>query len=153
MTPPLSNWTPGQAFFFFSDKGNHCIRKIGLQDGKITTVVGTGQAGFSKDGATGVSAAIDTPAGLALTRQGLHFAESGNHRVRLLREDGSLTTIAGNGKVEFSGDSRDARMAELFHPTGLCANPYSKLLYVAANQQIKVLGDEDRLRDHRDDLI
>ena len=131
------------SYLFFSDTGNHCIRKIRLHDGEITTVVGTGQASFSEDGTAGVNAAIHTPMGLAMTPQGLCFAEAGNRRVRLLREDGILTTIAGNGEFGFSGDCRDARFAELWYPTGLCVNPYSGLLYVADCKQIKVLGQSN----------
>jgi hypothetical protein len=92
--------------------------------------------------------------GLAMSPQGLCFAEAGNHRVRLLCKDGTLTTIAGNGRWGFSGDCRDARLAELVHPTGLCAKwssilrgelggePRDLVLYVVDGNQIKVLGDE-----------
>jgi hypothetical protein len=148
--PKFLEWYRGaesssKDYLFFSDTGNHCIRKIRLRDGEITTVVGTGTAGFSEDGATGVNAMIDRPCGLTLTDQGLFFAESGNQRVRLLRHDGTLTTIAGNGEWGFSGDCRDARFAELICPLGLCFNPYSGLLYVTDNGQVKVLGDYRRI--------
>jgi hypothetical protein len=142
---------PQSKCLFFSDQGNHCIRKIRLEDGEITTIVGTGEAGFSEDGTNGADAAIDTPWGLAVT-EGLCFAEGGNRRVRLLSNDGILTTIAGNGERGFYGDCRDARMAELLYPAGLCANPYSRLLYIADSKQIRVLG-ESALLEFPENLI
>lgn len=128
---------------FFSDGGNHCIRRLRLRDGEITTVVGTGKGGFSKDGTLASECMIDSPAGLAITSSGLCFADARNHRIRVMRPDGTISTLAGTGDRGFSGDIRDARQAELWLPSGLCWNPHSNCLYAAdfGHQQIKVIGD------------
>ncbi len=87
---------------FVSDSGNQRIRYIDLQQGKVTTLAGGGQAtnkelhvpgGFA-DGAVS-EARFNFPAGLALTDEGgLVIADSHNHAIRYLL-DGQVRTIAG----------------------------------------------------------
>jgi hypothetical protein len=131
--------SPDGAFLFISDTGNHCIRRLRLQDGEITTFVGTGQAGFSGDGFYSVNSAIDNPLGLVSTNQGLFFSDAGNNRIRLLEK--TMITIAGSGQAEFSGDCRDARLAELSYPAGLCFDPKFGVLYVGDGSQVKAVAD------------
>ena len=89
---------------FFIDWANHRIRKIGT-DGVITTVVGTGVAGYSGDQGPGTAAAIDFATGLALDSSGnLFIADYGNNRVRKLAANGIITTVAGNGNSGSTGD-------------------------------------------------
>jgi sugar lactone lactonase YvrE len=67
---------------FIEDTYHHRIRKVG-PDGIITTVVGTGDAGFYGEEVPGLEAWLNEPAGLAITTDGtLYIADSGNHRVR-----------------------------------------------------------------------
>ncbi len=61
---------------YFADSGSDCIRKIRLRDGEVTTVAGTGYAGFAEDGTVTVDAALNNPAGLAVTSQGLCFVDA-----------------------------------------------------------------------------
>jgi len=68
---------------YISDWLGHRIRKVDAATGIITTVAGTGTAGFSGDGGPATSAAINGPTGLTIDAQGnLYFADSLNHRVR-----------------------------------------------------------------------
>lgn len=68
---------------YISDWLGHRIRKVDAATGIITTIAGTGTAGFSGDGGAAVNAAINGPTGLTLDTQGnLYFADSLNHRVR-----------------------------------------------------------------------
>lgn len=66
------------------------------------------------------SPAIARPAGLALDAEGnLYIADSGNNRVREVRIDGTIRTVAGTGTEGFSGDGGVAVQAQLHGPTGL----------------------------------
>jgi uncharacterized protein (TIGR03437 family) len=59
------------------------IRKI--SNGVITTVAGNGTSGFSGDNGLATSAALNSPAGVAVDSLGrVYFADTGNSRIRVL---------------------------------------------------------------------
>jgi sugar lactone lactonase YvrE len=67
---------------YIADTGNHRIRKISAA-GIITTIAGTGTQGFSGDNALAITAAIDSPTGLALdSKNNLYLTDTHNHRIR-----------------------------------------------------------------------
>jgi sugar lactone lactonase YvrE len=80
---------------YFSDSNNNRIRRID-QNGIITTVAGTGVAGFSGDNGPGIQAQLNNPFGIAMAPGDfLYISDGGNHRVRLLSlSDGIITTAA-----------------------------------------------------------
>lgn len=89
----------------FADLGNHRIRRIAAGTGIITTIAGSGAAGFSGDNGPATAARLNSPRGIALDISGnLYICDAGNHRVRVVRPDGIIRTIAGKGTAGFSGD-------------------------------------------------
>ena len=92
---------------YIADTGNHAIRRLAAATGILTTIAGTGAAGFSGDGGAAVLARLDAPEGLGVGPSGdLYIADTGNRRIRRLEvESGSITTIAGNGTQGSGGDS------------------------------------------------
>jgi uncharacterized protein (TIGR03437 family) len=81
---------------YFSDTLGHRVRKV-TKDGLITTVAGTGVAGFNGDGVATASQ-ISGPKGVAVDKAGnVYICDYGNNRVRKVTTDGKITTIAGNG--------------------------------------------------------
>ena len=101
-----------------ADTGNHRVRRIA--NGSITTVVGNGTPGFGGDGGAGTAAQLRSPAGLAFGSDGsLYIADTGNHRIRKLRPDGTLTTVAGNGSEGDAGDGGPAVAATFRAPGAL----------------------------------
>ena len=125
---------------YLADTGNHRIRKIATSTGIITTIAGTGTQGFSGDNASAISAAIDSPTGLALDAQNnLYLADTHNHRIRrITAATGIITTIAGVGTPAFSGDAVAATTAALDLPRGLTIDSAGNL-YLAdtANHRIR----------------
>lgn len=97
------------------DGGNHAIRKV-TPDGEVTTWAGgLGEAG-SADG-PGTSARFDTPVSLAFDAAGVAYvADSGNHTIRRITPDGTVTTLAGKaGDPAYVDGTRDeARFATPF---------------------------------------
>jgi len=80
---------------YVSDAENHRIRMVDVE-GTITTVAGTGTAGYSGDGGPAVEAQLQAPAGLAFDPFGrLVIADQGNNLVRMVDAAGVITTIAG----------------------------------------------------------
>jgi sugar lactone lactonase YvrE len=89
----------------------------------ITTVVGTGTAGFAGDSGAATSAELDLPGGIAIDGSGnLYIADQVNHRVRKVDASGTITTIAGNGTGGYSGDNGAATSAELNYPCGVAVD-------------------------------
>src|SRR5829696_5789823 len=89
--------------FYIADTDNNRVRKVD-PTGHITTVAGTGSAGFSGDGGPATAATLRQPNGLALDTAGnLFVSDSGNSRVRKVATNGVITTVAGNGTPAVPG--------------------------------------------------
>jgi uncharacterized protein (TIGR03437 family) len=84
---------------YIADSYNHRIRRVAL-DGTITTVAGTGQAGFSGDGGQAVNAALNTPYDVKIDDQGnLIVSDSFNFSIRKITPDGIIATVAMVGLI------------------------------------------------------
>ncbi|MCU0247941.1 MAG: NHL repeat-containing protein, partial [Bryobacter sp.] len=102
---------------FVADSLNHRIRRIDSA-GIVTTVAGTGEAGFSGDGGQAVRAQLNRPTSVAVDKSGaLYIADAANFRIRRVAADGVITTIAGTGVSGFSGDWGKATEARLYAPS------------------------------------
>lgn len=79
---------------YISDSGNNRIRVI--RGGVITTIIGSGRAGFGGDESKALEAALNTPQKIALAKDGsLLIADRVNHRIRKVDTSGVIHTIAG----------------------------------------------------------
>jgi uncharacterized protein (TIGR03437 family) len=127
---------------FVADTQNHRIRRIGT-DGKIATVMGTGQPNFSGDGGPGDQGAIFYPEGVAVDNAGnLYVADTFNHRIRRLSTQGILTTVVGNGTPTFRGDGGAALTASLNYPRGVSVDPSGNILIAdSINNRIRMVRD------------
>jgi DNA-binding beta-propeller fold protein YncE len=125
--PPGSNPPPGGGLaldgdtLYVSDTLNHRIRAIDLESGEITTIAGTGEAGFSGDGDPAIEAELDFPRKLTIGPDGrLYVGDQRNHRIRAIDlESGIIDTVAGNGEQGFTGDGVLATETALDQPTGV----------------------------------
>ncbi len=107
--------------FLVADSENDRIRRV-WPDATITTVAGTGAAGFSGDGGPAAAAALAAPEGVALTADGgFLVADYANHRVRRVWPDATITTVAGTGLAGFDGDGGPATAARLRYPRRVAA--------------------------------
>ena len=108
------------------------IRKMDQNSGLVSTLAGTGAAGFSGDGGPAVLATFSSPSALALDPAGnVYIADTGNQRIRMITTgDGHISTIAGTGTGGFSGDGGLAAGASLnlSWPTGLAVDFGNHLL-------------------------
>ena len=94
----------GDGTLYIADTYNNRIRRVGV-DGKISTVAGNGTSGFSGDGGPASSAQLSSPSGVAVAGDGtLYIADTFNSRIRRVGVDGKISTVAGNGTSDFSGD-------------------------------------------------
>ena len=106
-----------------ADSNNNKIRKVS-PDGTITTVAGTGAAGFGGDGGPATAALLSFPADVAVTADGGYLiADNDNNRIRKVSAAGTITTVAGTGVAGFSGDAGPATAATINDPAGVAAEP------------------------------
>lgn len=121
---------------YIADLGNNRIRKV--SGGIITTVAGTGVAGFSGDGGAATSANINTPYGMTLDASGnMYICDYNNFRIRKVSATGTISTIAGTGNPLYSGDGGMATAADLNRPTGIAVDA-SGYIYIADNNNQRV---------------
>jgi serine/threonine-protein kinase len=80
----------------------------------ITTIAGTGRAGFSGDGGAATAAMMDLPNDRATDKHGnIYFIDHYNIRIRKVDTAGIITTIAGYGVAGWAGDGGPATAAEI----------------------------------------
>ena len=105
---------------YFADSSQHVVRKINNR-GIIVTIAGTGEKGFSPDGTRATEAKLNEPSGVTVSRGGsVLIADTYNHLVRKIADDGTLQTVAGSESAGYDGDGSPANAASLNSPHGLC---------------------------------
>jgi sugar lactone lactonase YvrE len=101
---------------FVVDTYNNRVRRV-APSGRISTVAGIGRRGYGGDGGPAVAARLSLPHDITVARSGVVFvADAGNHRIRRIGVDGTITTVAGTGAGGGSGDGGPAVRARLMHP-------------------------------------
>ena len=84
---------------------------------QISTVAGTGEAGYSGDDGPATKAKLNNPFGIVRGSDGaLYICDTGNHVIRRVDTNGIITTVAGTGRKGYSGDGGPALKAELNEP-------------------------------------
>jgi sugar lactone lactonase YvrE len=122
---------------YIVDTNNNRVRRVDTA-GRITTIAGTGTAGFSGDGGPATSARLNTPHGIVVDRVGnVYIADPPNQRIRKVDTGGRITTVAGNGSSGYNGDGIPATSARLKYPKGVEIGP-DGLLYIADNNNHRV---------------
>ena len=123
---------------FIADSGNHCVRRVG-PDGTIETYAGNGVQGYGGDLGLARLAYLDSPAGLAVDREGgLYVADAGSHTVRYVRPDGIILTVAGTGAAGYTGDGGPAAQAQLNRPSAVAvAADRSLLIADTGNHRVR----------------
>jgi hypothetical protein len=106
---------------YLADTRNHRVRMVA--NGVITTIAGTGVAGFSGDSGNAAAAQLDLPTALSIDAAGnLYIADTNNQRIRKVSA-GVITTVAGSGLQGFGGDGQPAVAAQLDSPAGVAVDP------------------------------
>jgi len=117
---------------YISDAWNHCVRKIDGTTGIISTIAGTGKAGFSGDGGPANKAMFDFVMCVSLNpaHDKLYVADLKNRRIRVIDlESGIVTTVAGNGQKGKPADGAVATSAPLVDPRAVAVDS-KKNIYV-----------------------
>lgn len=126
---------------YLADTHNHRIRKIVAATGTITTITGAA-TGFSGDNGLASAARLALPHGLSIDGAGnLYITDTANHRIRRIdAATGTITTVAGDGMQNFSGDGNAATAASLDSPRATTVTAAGLVtLADTANQRVRQL--------------
>lgn len=132
---------------YIADVKNHRIRKVD-REGVISTVAGTGVAGYSGDGGPAVNAQLNMPYGILLDNDdNLLIADSDNNVIRKVGHDGNISTIAGTGERGYAGDGGPARAAKFDSPQAMAIDKDGRI-YVddEHNNAIRIIEPDGTLR-------
>ena len=116
--------TGDAAELYIADSNHERIRHVD-SDGTISTVAGTGAAGFSGgDNGLATLARLNRPSGIFVTGTGdateLYIADTGNRRIRHVDLNGVITTVAGGGILAGAdAENVSAKSADLRSPEGI----------------------------------
>ena len=115
---------------YIADTNNNRVRKV-TPNGIITTVAGTGTAGYSGDGGLAINAQISYPHAVKVDSAGnLYILDTNNFVVRKVTPNGIISTYAGNGNQGYSGDNGPALQAELNYAVSMVLDATGNL-YIA----------------------
>ena len=129
----------GKGNVYIADSHNNRIREV--SNGNISTIAGTGTAGFGGDGGAATSAQLALPSAVAVDATGnLYIADTNNHRIRKVAGT-TITTIAGDGEEVFAGDGGAATAAALDSPAGVAVDSNGNV-YIADshNQRVRMVN-------------
>lgn len=117
---------------YIADFWFHRVRKVDAVTGNISTIAGTGTAGYNGDGIAATSAQLDKPRKVCVDASGnVYIADSYNHRIRKIdASTGIISTVAGNGTSGYNNDGIAADSAELYFPGGVFVDA-SGNIYIA----------------------
>jgi hypothetical protein len=124
-----------------ADSGNNQIRKVDV-NGVISTIAGTGDAGYSGDGGPATAAKLEAPRTIAVGPSGdLYIAEPNVHRIRKVDARGTISTLAGTSKAGFGGDGGPAKEAQLNMPRGVGVDAADNVFIAdSLNHRIRKVG-------------
>jgi NHL repeat len=115
---------------YIAESANHCIRKVDLKTGLISTVAGNGKKGYTGDGGKATDATFNEPYAVVVDKDdNLFIVDRLNAVVRKVDgKTGIVTTVAGNGKKDFAGDGGLASKASMREPNDCCFDGNGGLL-------------------------
>jgi DNA-binding beta-propeller fold protein YncE len=129
----------GRGNLYILERSGHALRVVD-RSGKIRTVAGTGRPGDSGDGGDARQARLNGPKHLCVDDRGnVLIADTESHRIRLYRpEDGTIRTVAGNGRKGTKGLGGPPADAELNQPHGVSIGP-GGVVYIADSTNNRIL--------------
>ena len=133
---------------YICERSGHALRMVDVS-GKIRTVVGTGERGYSGDGGKALAARLDGPKHIFVEPSGdVLISDTENHAIRRYSPaDGTIRHVAGTGIAGAAGVPGPAAASELNRPHGAQVHPTSGEIYVSdsANNRVIRIGRTRRL--------
>jgi uncharacterized protein (TIGR03437 family) len=120
---PTSVATDASGNVYIADTQLYQVCEVTVSNGNIVTFAGNGLYGYSGDSGQAVNAMMGQPSGIAVDSAGnVYISDKSNNVVRKVAPGGTITTFAGKGTANYSGDNGQATSAELNQPSGLAVD-------------------------------
>jgi sugar lactone lactonase YvrE len=117
---------------FVVERDAHVVRRVDAGSGVVSTVAGTGTAGFSGDGGPAIRAELRQPHSIAFDAAGnLLICDSGNQRIRAVdMKSGTIATYAGTGERRATPDEGPLEGTPLNGPRSIDTDPEGNVYLV-----------------------
>jgi DNA-binding beta-propeller fold protein YncE len=125
-----------QGHLYIAERDNHVVRKVDRRTHVISTLAGTGVAGFSGDDGPAARAQLRQPHSIALTPDGKHLliCDIGNHRIRQVNlVSGTIEGYGGTGERQATPDGAPVGGTPLNGPRTIAFDPDGNL-YLALRE-------------------
>jgi streptogramin lyase len=134
---------------FIVERDAHVVRRVDARTRMVSTVAGTGVAGFSGDGGPATAAQLRQPHSIAFDASGnLLICDIGNQRVRLVdMKTGIISTYAGTGARGPTPDEAPLDGTALNGPRSIDTDPAGNIYLVLreGNAVFRIDGKTRRL--------
>ncbi|HVR71999.1 MAG TPA: hypothetical protein VMT87_14240 [Vicinamibacteria bacterium] len=132
-----------QGNLYIAERGGHALRVVDPA-GRIRTVAGTGEAGFSGDGGPAREARVNGPKHIWVTPDDdVLVTDTENHVIRRYSpRDGTIHRVAGTGRRGAAGLGGPPEACELNRPHGAQAHPRTGALYISDSDNHRVIRIE-----------
>jgi streptogramin lyase len=130
LNQPFHCEVDGREHVYIAEAENHCVRKVDLKSGVITTVAGCGKKGYTGDGGPATRATFNEPYAVVVDGDdNLYIVDRLNAVVRKVDgKSGVITTVAGTGKKGYAGDGGPGNAAQMREPNDCCLDGKGGLL-------------------------
>jgi len=115
LNKPTAVDVDGSGNIYIADTDNHRVRKVDAS-GIITTIAGTGTAGYNGDSRPAITASLNKPCGVFESWGWIYIADTENNRIRRIAPSKIIFTAAGTGTGGYSGDGGTATSAQINKP-------------------------------------
>lgn len=138
-----------QGDVLIADTFNNRVRSLSAKTGIITTIVGTGDKGFSGEGGEATKAQFGGIYCLALDAKSgsLYLCDLDNRRIRVLNKAKRVFTVAGNGKHGVPPDGSKATQSPLADPRAIALDS-KRNLYILEREgdALRVVTSDGKIR-------
>ena len=134
---------------YLADTFNNRVRKIDKETGKLSTIAGTGKAGFSGDGGPAVKAKVGGVYSCSLNKDEtrLYIADLKNRRIRVIDlKSNIISTVAGNGNKGTPLDGAVATATPLAGPRAVAVDDDENVYIVSREgHALRVVGRDGKI--------
>jgi streptogramin lyase len=134
-----------KGLIYILERNGHALRVVD-RAGKIRTVAGTGEAGFSGDGGPALSAQMRGPKHISIDDDdSVLITDTENHVIRRYSpKDGTIARVMGTGTMGAAGVDGPALQCELNRPHGAQVHPRTHALFISDSENHRVLRIDRR---------
>jgi hypothetical protein len=133
-----------------AERDSHVVRYVDVRTKVITTIAGTGSAGYSGDGGPANAAQLNQPHSIVLDpADNVYICDINNHRVRRIEaRTGVISTFAGTGENAATPDEGGMLTSPLAAPRSIEIAPDGTMYLIlrAGNKVLALNPSQGRLR-------